>query len=384
MPRAHLDHAFITAAACKPGQSKTDYYDLTVTGFVLECRKSGGRTYYLRYADAAGRQKQHKIGRIEDVTFAAAKRQAQRLRSEVVLGGDPVSAKAEAKAIPLYRDLAAIHIADVKANLKSYATTEACMRNHILPKWGKVPVTEITNRTVSLWLAEKRAAGLSSATVERMRVVLGRSYVLGQRWEVPGTDKNPTRGIARKPLNNGRERYLSVEEAVRLREAVAASQNPQLQHIVGLLLLTGARVRELLDARLDHLDVERQSWLIPTSKTGKPRHVPLSKDAIAIIEALPRFKNCPWLVPNPDTLMPFVSIKHSWQTARKAAKLPGLRIHDLRHSAASFMVNSGVDLFAVGKVLGHASYQSTQRYSHLANDTLLAAVEAGAAKQAAA
>ncbi len=63
-------------------------------------------------------------------------------------------------------------------------------------------------------------------------------------------------------------------------------------------------------------------------------------------------------------------------------RLPGLRIYDLRHSAASFMVNSGVDLFAVGKVLGHASYQSTQRYSHLAADTVLAAVEAGAAKQA--
>ncbi len=60
----------------------------------------------------------------------------------------------------------------------------------------------------------------------------------------------------------------------------------------------------------------------------------------------------------------------------------GLRIHDLRHSAASFVVNSGVDLFAFGKVLGHAPYQSTQRYVHLANDTLLAAVEAGAAKQA--
>ena len=70
------------------------------------------------------------------------------------------------------------------------------------------------------------------------------------------------------------------------------------------------------------------------------------------------------------------------QRALRVARLPGLRIHDLRHSAASFMVNSGVDLFAVGKVLGHASYQSTQRYAHLANDTLLAAVEAGAAKQA--
>lgn len=104
---------------------------------------------------------------------------------------------------------------------------------------------------------------------------------------------------------------------------------------------------------------------------------------MAIIEALPRFKGCPWLVPNPETRKPFVSIKHGWQNAIKEANLPGLRLHDLRHSAASFMVNSGVDLFAVGKVLGHANYQSTQRYAHLANDTLLKAVEAGAAKQVA-
>ncbi len=155
-----------------------------------------------------------------------------------------------------------------------------------------------------------------------------------------------------------------------------------MRHIVDLLLLTGARVRELLDARWEHVDVERKAWLIPTSKTGKPRYVPLSSAALDVITSLPRFDGCPWLIPNPDTLKPFVSIKHGWQAARAAAVLPGLRIHDLRHSAASFMINSSVDLFTVGKVLGHASYQSTQRYSHLANDTLLAAVEAGAAKQA--
>ena len=87
-------------------------------------------------------------------------------------------------------------------------------------------------------------------------------------------------------------------------------------------------------------------------------------------------------VPSPkDSAKHLTTIKHGWQKARETAGLPGLRIHDPRHSAASFMANSGVDLFAIGKVLGHASYQSSQRYSHLANDTLLAAVEAGAAKQ---
>lgn len=380
MPKAKLDSAFVSTAQCEPGKSKTDYYDDTVKGFVLECRSSGGRTYYLRYQDQGGCQRQHKIGCFEDVSFTAARKEAERLRSQVVLGGDPGAKKALAKSIPLYRELAKMHLDFAKAQ-KSYASTEMCMRVHILPRWGKTRLTDINSRAVAQWLADKRAEGLAPASVEKLRVILGRSFVLAAGWDVPGSDKNPTRGIPRRPLNNARERFLSPEEAGRLREAVAASQNPQLQHIVGLLLLTGARLRELLDARWENVNIERRTWLIPTSKTGKPRHVPLSGAALAIITALPRFRGCPWLVPNPDTLKPFVSIKHAWQQAIRVAKLPGLRLHDLRHSAASFMVNSGVDLFAVGKVLGHASYQSTQRYAHLANDTLLAAVEAGATKQ---
>jgi len=380
MPKAHLTQSFVANAGCEVGKKKTDWYDTIVTGFVLECRCTGGKTYYLRYLDQAGGQKQHKIGGYNDVTFAAAKKKAQQLRSEVVMGGDPGAKKALVKSIPLYSELAAKHLAFAK-DQKSYADIESCMRVHIIPKWGKKRLTDINSRSVAQWLSEKRASGLAPASVEKLRVLLGRSFVLGASWDIPGTERNPTRGIPRAPLNNGRERFLSAEEAVRLREAVAASQNTQLQHIVGLLLLTGARLRELLDAKWENVDVERRSWFIPTSKTGKSRYVPLSTAALAIIEKLPRFKGCPWLVPNPDTRLPFVSIKHGWQKAIEVAKLPGLRLHDLRHSAASFMVNSGVDLFAVGKVLGHASYQSTQRYSHLANDTLLKAVEAGAAKQ---
>lgn len=122
---------------------------------------------------------------------------------------------------------------------------------------------------------------------------------------------------------------------------------------------------------------------MPTSKTGRSRYVPLAQAAVAIIEQMPRADGAVYLFPSPKVpAKHLTTIKHGWQTARDTAGLPGLRIHDLRHSAASFMVNSGVDLFAVGKVLGHANVASTARYSHLANDTLLAAVEAGAAKQA--
>ena len=379
MPKTKLDHSFCLMACCPRGKAKETYYDTITTGFVLEVRSSGGKTFYMRYQDAHNRQRQHRIGAFGDISFEQARKEAKRLRSEITLGGNPAASKEELRSVPTYAELAAQHLAHAKTYQRSYGTTEGYVRLHILPRWGKVRLTEIRQRDVALWLAEKAASGLVPATVEKIRVTFGRSFSLALTWGTPGVTRNPIVGIRRPPINNARERFLSVEEARRLQKAVAASRNPLLRPIVGLLLLTGARVSELLKAEWAHIDLDRRAWLIPTSKTGKSRHVPLSQAAINIIDQLQRAG--PYLLPNPDTSKPLTSIKHAWQTARRAAGLPDLRIHDLRHSAASFMINSGVDLFAVGKVLGHASYQSTQRYSHLANDTLLAAVEAGASKQ---
>jgi integrase len=379
MPKCKLDAAFCLTASCKPGKRKTDYWDTITSGFVLECRESGGKTYYLRYFDQSGRQRQLKIGGHCDITFDQARKAAKRLRSEVVLGGDPAAKKEEKKAIPTFATLAAQHLEHAKTYQRSYSSTEINMRVHILPRWGKHRLDEIAAQDIEKWLAEKRAEGLKPATVEKIRVLFGRSFELALRWGIPGGEKNPVRAVPRAKFDNRRERFLTATEAKRLRVAVQASENKQLKHIVALLLLTGCRVSELLHAEWKHVDLNRRAWLIPTSKTGTSRYVPLSQAAIDVLGALRQFDGCPFVLPNPETRQPFVSIKHAWQTARKAAKLYDLRIHDLRHSAASFMINAGVDLYTVGKVLGHADHQSTMRYAHLANETLLAAVEAGAA-----
>lgn len=222
------------------------------------------------------------------------------------------------------------------------------------------------------------AVGLILHSLEQAS--LGHSLKLAMRWGIPGLPTNPVVGIPRPPLNNARERYLTSEEAQRLRAAVEHSRNKQLKYIVGLLIQCGCRVSELLHAEWSHLDLERRLWRIPQSKTGKARFVPLSKGAVDLIGELPRYDNCPYLIPNPKTKLPWVGIFMSWDTARKEAGLPDLRIHDLRHSAASFMAAAGIDLYTIGKVLGHANYKTTTRYAHLANDQLIAAVEAGAAK----
>ncbi len=378
MPTQKLDAAFCLAATCRPGRKKTDYYDTVTTGFVLEVRASGGKTYCLRYSDPNGRQRQLKIAGFEDVTFAQAQKKAKKLRSEVVMEGDPAARKERKKAVPTYAELAKRHIDHAKTYLKRPENTEAVINNHLVARWGKLRLDEITEEDISKWLGEKRQT-LAPATVEKLRVTLGRSFELGRRWKIPGAELNPARGVPRFRFDNARERYLSASEAQRLVAACESSSNPQLKPIVQLLLYTGARKTELLTAKWAHVNLEQRFWLIPDSKTGKARRVPLSGPAVAVIEGLVEIDGCPWLLPNPLTLKPYSCIKRAFATARKEAKLSGVRIHDLRHSAASAMINAGVDLFAVGRILGHADHQSTMRYAHLANDTLMKAVEAGAA-----
>ena len=379
MPKARLTAAFCASAACEEGKRKTTYWDELIPGFVLEMRPTGG-TYALRFVDQHSVQRQHKIGRLGDITFDQAKQTAKRLRSEVVLGGNPAAEKEKRKAIPTYGELAEQHLKFAES-LRSYGSIETMMRVHILPRWKNVRLTDIKPQDVASWLQSKDRTGLKPATVEKIRILFHRSWELAQRWQTPGADRpNPAKGIPRAKFSNARQRFLTAEEAQRLRWAVELSSNKQLKHIVGLLLLTGMRVGELLHARWKDVDLERRSWLIPQSKNGKSRNVPLSQSAIDILKQVPRLKDNPYVLPNLDSGLPFVSIKKAWQTARKLADLEGLRIHDLRHSALSFQVAAGVDLYTISKIAGHADYRSTSRYAHVSNSALIEAVEAGASK----
>lgn len=377
MPRANLDAAFCAAAECRRGKKKTDYYDKNLKGFVLEVRATGGKTYYLRYVEQNGRQRQIRIGPWEDVTYAAAKKRAQQLRAEVVMGGDPLAEKKRKRAVITYAELAKQHIDHARNTQKRPENTQSVIDTHLVPKWGRMPLDEIKQANVAPWFGEKRKS-LAPATVEKLRVTLSRSFELAKRWELPGAEINPVRGIPRFKFDNARNRFLDAKEVERLFHYSDRSVNPRLGSIIRLLLYTGARKSELLQARWSDIDLDRRLWFIPDSKTGKARHVPLSGEAVKVFAALPRLSE--YALANPRTLRPYTCIKRPWETVRSKARLGDLHIHDLRHSAASFMVNAGVDLFAVGRILGHADHQSTMRYAHLADDTLMAAVEAGAAK----
>ena len=219
---------------------------------------------------------------------------------------------------------------------------------------------------------------MAPASVAKIRTTLSKSFELARQWEL--FDGNPTRNCPREPFNNARERYLTSDEANALKLACDCSPNRLLSAIVGLLITTGARKSELLKAKWSDIDLVKRTWTMNMTKNGRGRHIPLSQAAMDIIGKLPKYPDCPWLLANERTMLPFTDIKRSFMQARKLAGLDDVCLHSLRHSYASALVGSGVDLYTVGKLLGHVNVASSARYAHLANDTLMAAAELGAAK----
>ena len=378
MPKATLSAAFAANATCRQGKRRTDYWCDQISGFVLSVRESGGATWSLRYLQN-GRQRDHKIGRYGEISFDQARKAARRIRAEVVLGGDPMAERQEKRAVITYAALSVMHLEFSKPRIRSFESLEMIIRRHLLPRWGRLRLDEITPQVIAKWLGEKSEEGLAPATVEKIRVVFGRSFELARQWSIPGADKNPVRGVRGPKFDNARQRFLSIEESNRLLHAAGQSQNVQLRPLIALLLLTGARLGELVKAQWKDVDLERRSWLIPVAKT-KPRYLPLARAAVEILENLPRFENCPWVIPNPETRRPFVSVKHAWQKTRRDARLCDVRLHDLRHTHASQLANSGISLLTISILMGHRDLASTKRYSHMTDASLLSAVEAGASK----
>jgi len=149
-----------------------------------------------------------------------------------------------------------------------------------------------------------------------------------------------------------------------------------LQYIVPMLILTGARKNEVIKAKWEDFNFEQKVWRIPMSKSGKARYVPLSDGVEQLLSNVPVFDGCDLVFPNPKTLKPYVSFYYAWDTARKSVGLGDVRVHDLRHSFASFLVNAGRSLYEVQKILGHTQIKTTQRYAHLSQESLLSAANA--------
>lgn len=371
-----LSDDLVATLVCPPGRAHIEIFDTLMRGLYVDVLANGRMAFRVRYR-LDGKKRAHTLGNARLLTVAEARDLARIALRKVIAGGDP-------KAVDLPIDGPTIeyfytrqYLPYVKSYKRSWDTDETMIRNHLIPALGDRAMGSLIPPDIARVVEAMRSRNYAAGTINRVLVLLRYGYTLALRWHIDGVDSNPAKELKNLREDNKIERYLTPEQTTRLLEAVRSSLNPLLADIVAFLLFTGARKREALDARWQDIDWRQKLWRIPRTKSGKVRHVPLSSGALKLLREL-KEKADPAIAhvfANPRTGLPFVSIFYSWNTARIEAGLPELRIHDLRHSFASFLVNAGRSLYEVQELLGHADIRTTSRYAHLSRERLREAVE---------
>lgn len=212
--------------------------------------------------------------------------------------------------------------------------------------------------------------GLSPATADHHVKLIRHALNLAVEWSM--LDRNPTTGVPLFNVDNKVEHYLNQEELDRLLGVLRGDPNRAVCQIALFLLSTGCRLNEALKATWAQIDRGARVWRIPASnsKSKRVRSVPLNDSALEVIASLSTEGDHENLFVNRVTGKPYGTIMKVWSRLRLKAGLPHLRIHDLRHQYASFLVNSGRTLYEVQQVLGHSDPSVTQRYAHLSSQSL--------------
>lgn len=332
-------------------QSALTVVDKDLPAFGLKVSRNGKRTFFVRVERKLGTESVV-LGTVGEITAAQARDKAEHAVA---------AAKDEREAGPLFADF-------VQEFMRRHArrwkpSTRESNRSHIdrhlVPFFGAMRVAEIARTDVRRWFDSMSGVpGVANRALPVLSVMMRQAEL----WGIRPQGSNPCRDI-RRYKTTPRERFLSVDELKRLGFVLDHAEDRQAVAAIRLLLFTGARSSEITGLRWDWIRDTRA--VLPDSKAG-PKAVQLPPPARAVLNGLPR--NGRFVFPNKAGTGPMTDLGLRWKKLRDLAGLDGVRIHDCRHTFASHAVMNGLDLYTVGRLLGHADIASTERYAHLADD----------------
>lgn len=386
--------------AAEPRARSYQLFDTDVLGLSICIYASGSRSFMFDYR-ASGRQRRYTIGRWPEWSVTAARERAKALRREIDAGQDPVAERDDARGAPRIPDLIDRYLKEHAAHLapRNAADQNSMLRKLVEPHWKSRLVAEIepadVERVLTL-IAEGRARPKKEKPkgerrkplqpprptpirANRVGEVLRKMFNLAVVWKM--RPNNPAATFRRR-MEVERDRFLSLDEISRLAAALQAAEDQRGAAIIRMCMLTGARLGEVRTARFEHFDLDHGAWAKPAANTKQRRihRVPISAETCALVrtrgEAVP--KGCAWLFPGDaeGKDQPVQEVRRFWKAIQTVAGLPGVRVHDLRHTFASLLVSGGASLEMIGKLLGHSQARTTQRYAHLMDSPLRAGVDA--------
>ncbi len=366
-----LTQAIIPTLQCPVDKRRIEYCDKDLAGLLLEVRPSGASSYYLRYK-ADQQTKYVKLGTSDLITLAQARTKAKTLKAEIALGADPRGEANAKRAVPTLTDFfndtylpyAKVHKRSWKRDVQLFARLDKA--------FGNLRLNQILKQKVAVFHAGlMEEEGLSAASADHHPKLLRRMFSMAIEYEL--LEKNPLANFKLFNHDNKIEHYLSDDQLIQLMDVLRTDANRTVCNIAILLLGTGCRLNELLSCKKSDISIENRVLKIAArnSKSKSIRSIPLNSISIDIVlQQMEDTKGYEHLFINHQTGKPYTTIMKVWTRLRNKAELPHLRIHDLRHSFASFLVNAGRTLYEVQQILGHSQSIVTERYAHLSTKTL--------------
>jgi integrase len=393
-----------TVDRLSPRQRQYVEYDTDLTGFGIAVYPSGIKSWVCEYRPHGGgrgvAKKRVTLGKATQLTAEQARKVAAEMLAGVRLGRDPATERAEQRAAVTVGELIDLFNSQYVGPILKPRTAESHrfaldMLRQFHGTLKAIALTRVHVAALHACMADRPYAA------NRCAAVWSKVFSWGATRGLIPEGHNPTKGL-QKYREQGRERFLTSEELGRLGAALAEGETvglaydvdetkPKANHAakaenrrikldpfaaaaIRLLILTGARLREILDSKWEQVDLERGIIFLPDSKTGR-KPIYLSAAAQAVLAGLPRIEGNPYIIAGAKEGAPRADLKKPWAAVCKASGLEGVRLHDLRHSFASFGAGASLGLPIIGKLLGHSQAATTHRYAHLDADPMRRAVE---------
>lgn len=389
--KVNLNELIAAGLPIPEGRSKIEYTDSgpgSVPGLLYEVRASTPRkagapvraSIWLRYKNGFGETKYQKLGYSDNMTLASARQEAKRLKAKIVLGADPRADANAKKQVPTFSQFFVDHYMPyVRPRKRSADRDEELFRIHVEPRLGNTRLNLITRQAIQGIMTGMTERGYSPGTADLVGRFIRHALFLAQDWSfIPS---NPAARLPMFNVDNRVAQYLDDAELERLLHVLRTDKNRAVCRVALFLISTGCRLNEALSASWTDVDLERRVLTIraTNSKSRKQRSIPLNDSAMDVLRSLDtREQGGPLFRGRRGE--PLRYIAKVWDRLRKEAGLPRLRLHDLRHQFASFLVNDGRTLYEVQALLGHSSSRVTERYSCLNSRTLQQAAASASAK----
>lgn len=359
---------------CPAGKDRIEFCDRELPGLYIAVTSiSPGRgTYNLRYKDNNGKTCHQKIGRTTDISLSEARKRAKDQKAEIQLGADPRGEEKARKAVPTLKEFFdESYMPHVKVHKRSWQKDESLFRMRINEPFGNIRLNDLKRQALQAFHSQLLTQGIGPATADHHIKLIRQVLNKAVEWEV--IDVNPIARIKLFNPDNRLENYLDPAALERLLLLLETDENRPVCNAAMFLLSTGARLNEALAATWEHIDRETRVWRIPASnsKSKRVRSVPLNDAALDVLEKLGTEGLSSFLFVSDKTGERLGHVHKVWDRLRNTAGQPKLRLHDLRHQYASFLVNSGRSLYEVQKILGHSSHSVTERYAHLSSKSLM-------------